>query len=66
MPDLLVRNLKPETIAWLKAEAKRHGRSLSDQAKIVLIRRLWRDGDMTAEAAEADLGPLGATLEGDD
>ena len=66
MPDLLIRNVKPETMAWLKAEAKRHGRSLSDETKVVIIRRLWQDGDFSVEEATAELAALGATLKGDD
>ena len=66
MPDLLIRNVDPETLAWLKEEAARHGRSISDEAKVILIRRLWRDGNMSTEAAKADLLPLNAVLERDD
>lgn len=66
MPDLLIRNVKPETMAWLKAEAKRHGRSLSNETKVVIIRRLWHDGDFTDEQATEELAALGATLKGDD
>ena len=65
MPDMLIRGVKPETHAWLKAEAKRRGRSLSDQAKIVIIRVLVRDGDLDARLAEEELAKLGTTLEGD-
>ncbi len=36
MPDILVRNLAPETVKRLKARARRHGRSLQSEAKIVL------------------------------
>ncbi|MFI5340476.1 MAG: hypothetical protein ACHQ7N_11635 [Candidatus Methylomirabilales bacterium] len=36
MPQLLVRNLDEGTITRLKALAKRHGRSLQGQVKIVL------------------------------
>jgi plasmid stability protein len=66
MSDLLIRNVKPETLAWLKGEAHRHGRSISDEAKVILIRRLWRDGDLSTEVAEADLLALNAALLGDD
>ncbi len=37
MGQLLVRNLDTETIAQLKARAKRHGRSLQGEAKVILI-----------------------------
>ena len=65
MVDILVRNLAPEMMAWLKAEAKRHHRSLSDEAKVIFLRRLWRDGDLSREIAERDLAAIGATLEGE-
>lgn len=66
MPDLLIRNLDLGTVAWLKAKAAAHGRSISDEAKVVIIRRLWRDGAMPIEEAEADLRALNAELQGDD
>ena len=36
MPQLLIRNLEPETIERLKARAKRHNRSLQGEAKSIL------------------------------
>jgi plasmid stability protein len=36
MPDILVRGLDAETLKRLKARAKRNGRSLQSEAKIVL------------------------------
>jgi plasmid stability protein len=36
MPDILVRGLDPDTVKQLKARAKRHGRSLQGEAKLVL------------------------------
>lgn len=36
MPQVLVRDLNPETIERLKERAKRHGRSLQGEAKVIL------------------------------
>ena len=36
MSEILVRNLKPETMERLKARAKRHGRSLQGEVRLVL------------------------------
>lgn len=36
MPQLLIRNLEPETVERLKARAKRHNRSLQGEAKSIL------------------------------
>ena len=36
MPDLLVRNLEPETVDGLKARAKRRGRSLQAELRDIL------------------------------
>ena len=36
MPDILVRGLDEETVKRLKARARRHGRSLQGEAKLVL------------------------------
>jgi plasmid stability protein len=36
MPDILVRGLKAETVKRLKARARRHGRSLQREAKLLL------------------------------
>ncbi len=36
MPDILVRNLDPETVKRLKARAKRNGRSLQSEVRLVL------------------------------
>lgn len=38
MADILVRGLKAETVKRLKARAKRHGRSLQGEARLVLER----------------------------
>ena len=36
MPDILVRNLDAQTVKRLKTRAKRNGRSLQSEAKLVL------------------------------
>jgi plasmid stability protein len=36
MPDMLIRGLDQETVRRLKARARRHGRSLQGEAKLVL------------------------------
>ncbi len=36
MPDILVRNVKPEAVDRLKARAKQHGRSLQGEVKALL------------------------------
>ena len=36
MPDILVRDIDPEKLERLKARAKRNGRSLQSEAKMVL------------------------------
>ena len=36
MPDILVRNLKPETVAWLKKRAADHRRSLQAEVATLL------------------------------
>ena len=36
MPDILIRGLEPKTIQQLKARAKRHGRSMQNEAKLLL------------------------------
>ncbi|MBI5725297.1 MAG: hypothetical protein HZA50_15160 [Planctomycetes bacterium] len=36
MPDILVRGLNAQTIKQLKARAKRHGRSLQGEARLLL------------------------------
>ena len=36
MPDLLIRGLNPDTIRQLKARAKRHGRSLQYEARLLV------------------------------
>lgn len=36
MPDILIRGLDEETLRRLKARARRHGRSLQGEAKMLL------------------------------
>ena len=36
MPDILIRGLEPETIRQLKARAKRHGKSLQSEVKLLV------------------------------
>ncbi len=36
MPDILIRELDAQTVKQLKARAKRHGRSLQGEAKLLL------------------------------
>ncbi len=36
MPDILVRGLDPRTLRRLKERARRHGRSLQGEAKLLL------------------------------
>ena len=36
MPDILIRGLEPETIRQLKLRAKRHGRSLQSEVKLLV------------------------------
>ena len=59
MSDLLVRNLAPETLAWLKARAEKSSRSLSDEAKVIMTRRLMHDGDLPPADALALLREFG-------
>ncbi|MEX1104461.1 MAG: hypothetical protein WED87_09435 [Dehalococcoidia bacterium] len=62
MGDLLVRNLEPSVVDELKAEAARRGRSLSDQAQVILIRRLAQDGNLDRSRAIELLSEFNATL----
>ena len=36
MPDILIRNLRPEVVAQLKARAKQHHRSVQSEARLLL------------------------------
>jgi plasmid stability protein len=54
MPDILVRNLSPETHRALRARASRHGRSTAAEARVILdeaVRSSARFGLGTALAA---------------
>lgn len=53
MPDILVRGIDDETLRRLKARARRHGRSLQGETKLLL-----------EQAAGADPQELAAMLEG--
>lgn len=53
MPDILVRGLDKELIARLKARAKRNGRSLQGEAKLILERAA---GFTIEEARELTVG----------
>ena len=52
MPDILVRNLSQETVEALKARAKRHGRSLQQEIKVMLENYAQQDIDPVALADE--------------
>lgn len=53
MPDILVRGLNPEALKRLKARAKRHGRSLQSEARIVLENAAGASIDEVMAAARA-------------
>lgn len=44
MVDILLRNVRPETMAYLKERAARHGLSVSDEVKAFLIEGAVRMG----------------------
>ncbi|HBO44125.1 MAG TPA: hypothetical protein DD670_09375 [Planctomycetaceae bacterium] len=48
MPDILLRDLEPDTLARLKARAKRHGRSLQSELKILVRRAVGVGGHEVA------------------
>ncbi len=48
MPDILIRGLEPETIRRLKARAKRHGRSLQSEAKLLVEQATGAGGQRVA------------------
>ena len=50
MAQILVRNLKEKTVKALKTHAKRNGRSLQAEAKIILEREADRPNLSPAEA----------------
>lgn len=45
MPDILVRGLDAETVKRLKARAKKHGRSLQSEVKMLVQRAAGADGE---------------------
>ena len=49
MSDILVRGLSAETVKRLKARAKRHGRSLQGEAKLVLEQAAGAGAQQVAE-----------------
>lgn len=51
MPDLLVRQLSPETLARLKAQAKAQGRSLQGEVKRILEHAVMFSSEEAAEIA---------------
>ena len=51
MPDLLVRNLSPETIAALKARAKRNNRSTQAEVAEILERQVLDEARARLDAA---------------
>lgn len=48
MADILVRNLDTKTVQRLKARAKEHGRSLQNEAKLLLEQAAGTGGDEVA------------------
>jgi plasmid stability protein len=62
MGDLLIRNLEQWVVDAVKAEAARHGRSLSDQAQVIIIRRLTQDGNLERSEGIELLREFNATL----
>jgi plasmid stability protein len=52
MPDILIRGLEPETIRRLKARAKRHGRSLQGEAKLLVEQATGAGGQHVAAMLE--------------
>ena len=48
MPDLLIRGLAPETIRRLKARAKRHGKSLQSEVKLLVEQATGGDAQKIA------------------
>ena len=48
MPDILVRGVRHETLERLKARAKRNGRSLQSEAKMLLEQAAGAGGEEVA------------------
>ena len=53
MPQLLIRNLEPETIERLKEQAKQHNRSLQGEAKSIIEKSVKMTMEETMERAMA-------------
>lgn len=62
MGDILIRNVESWVVDAVKSEAARHGRSLSDQAQVIIIRRLAQDGNLDPSEAIELLREFNATL----
>lgn len=65
MPDLLVRGLSPESVARLKQQASRHGRSMQAEAKSIIEAGIkptiaeWLERvDQSRSTIEAEQGTL--------
>lgn len=48
MSDILIRGLDPKILERLKSRAKRHGRSLQREAKLLLEQAAGFEGDQVA------------------
>ena len=59
MPDILVRGVESETLERLKARAKRHGRSLQSEARMILESAAGASVDEVLAAARAWRKKLG-------
>ena len=49
MPDILIRGLDAQAVKRLKTRAKRHGRSLQSEAKLLLEQAAGIGGDQVAD-----------------
>jgi plasmid stability protein len=52
MPQVLVRNIDPGTLDRLKERARRHGRSLQAELRLILVRAAESDPDRFWNAAQ--------------
>ena len=52
MSDILIRGLDAETVKRLKARARRHGRSLQSEAKLLLEQAAGASGEEIAAMLE--------------
>jgi antitoxin FitA len=57
MPELLIRNIDPHLKRRLEASARRHGRSLSEEAKILLRKALPKSAERKMGTALLELVP---------